>query len=191
MDRAANFLVLTSGNCGAIWFASALNLHPQIFAGCGAYHPIESCFRYNLNKDGVALVRASTARSYRFGAHPQRMRQILDEHGLAFDVPPRDYNRLAWFVLDELADLPGSSSYGALGSVHALTATRFDECRRQDPGLLANRDGPGEHDPPPGVTYRSVSPRVRGLPAGSAARGRGCRRLHAVRDLSRHDQGLD
>lgn len=136
----ANFLVLTSGNCGAIWFASALNLHDGIFAGCGAYHPIESCFRYDLKKDGQALLLASTAANFVCGAHPGTMRAVLDRHGIDWPIPPRDYTRLPWFVLDELCGLPGVKRCGAVGSVHAFTATRFAECLVQDPGLLRTRD---------------------------------------------------
>lgn len=137
----ATFLVLTSGNCGAIWFASALNLHPGIFAGCGAYHPIESLFRYDLKKDGPALLRASTQAHYRYGAHPQKMARLLAEYAKKGITPPsRDYARLPWYVLDELRSLPTVDAYPAVGSVHAFTLTRLAECRRQDPALHTHAD---------------------------------------------------
>src|SRR5687767_7798652 len=73
------FMVVTSGNCGAIWFASALNLHEEIFASCGIDHPIESCFRYDLKKDGRALLHFSNPSHYRFGAHAEVMEPYLAE----------------------------------------------------------------------------------------------------------------
>src|SRR5688500_20006339 len=92
------FMVVTSGNCGAIWFSSALNLHPEIFAGCGIDHPIESCFRYDLKKDGPALLRASGPRQYRFGALPEVMRPLMEQHGVTIDFPVRDYEALGTYV---------------------------------------------------------------------------------------------
>jgi hypothetical protein len=134
------FLVLTTGNCGALWFASALNLHEGIFAGCGVDHPIDSCFEYDLKKDGDALLGASGPRQFRFGARPGgALRRILEQRGLKVDVGPRNYERLAWYVFDELEDLPNSEQYAALGSVHALSATDFAKCYERDTAVLGGR----------------------------------------------------
>ena len=135
----AKFMVVTSGNCGAIWFASALNLHPGIFAGCGIDHPIESCFRYDLKKDGLALLRASGARQYRFGAHPETMRRVMDAHAISMEFPARDYSELATYVFDELEDVPGADRFAAVGTIHAFTAVQFDRYYRQNRNILGNR----------------------------------------------------
>lgn len=132
-------MVLTSGNCGAIWFASALNLHPDIFAGCGIDHPIESLFRYNLKKDGAALLQASTDRHFRFGAVREVLQPVLDAQGLQRTYPPRDYTNLPAYVFDELEELPGSGRHTALGSVHAFTAVQFAEEYARNPHILGNR----------------------------------------------------
>lgn len=138
-DDKRNFLVLTIGNCGAIWFASALNLHPEIFAGCGVDHPIETCFRYTMHKDGERLVRASRPEHYRNGATQEIMEPILARHGLDFDFPARRYRRLPWYVLDELEEMPFAEEYTSLGSVHALMPLQFAQFYRRDPTILEGR----------------------------------------------------
>ncbi len=137
--RQSYFMVLTSGNCGAIWYASALNLHDEIFAGCGIDHPIESCFRFNLQKDGSRLLRASTDRQFRFGANRDIMRGVLSDHGMSLSIPPRDYAGLPHFVFDELEDLPGASKLASIGSVHAFTATEFARHVAMNRELLGDR----------------------------------------------------
>lgn len=133
------FMVLTSGNCGAIWYASALNLHEEIFAGCGIDHPIESCFRYNLQKDGSRLLHASTDQQFRFGASQGVMRDILSQHGITLSIPPRDYTRLPHFVFDELEDLPGAGTLTSIGSIHAFTAAEFSRHVAVNRNLLGDR----------------------------------------------------
>jgi hypothetical protein len=136
----AKFMVVTSGNCGAIWFAAALNLHPDIFAGCGIDHPIESCFRYDLKKDGPSLLRASGPRQFRFGAHTEVMRSVLDQHRVRIDFPPRDYSQLGTYVFDELEALPGAERFAALGTIHAFTAVQFDEYYQRNRRILGGRE---------------------------------------------------
>jgi len=133
------FLVLTSGNCGAIWFASALNLHERLFAGCGIDHPIESCFRYNLQKSGPDLARRSHPEHYRHGVHPDAMRPALQAQGLDYPLPPRAYHRLPWTVFDEIETLPGAENFSAIGSVHAFTAASFSRYYKRDHNVLGGR----------------------------------------------------
>ena len=64
------------------------------------------------------------------------MRGLLKDQGLAFDVGPRDHERLGWYVLE---DLPGSHRYAALGSIHAKAATQFSDCFVKDPSIMGNR----------------------------------------------------
>jgi hypothetical protein len=138
-QEQAKFMVLTSGNCGAIWFAQALNLHPDIFTGCGIDHPIESCVTYELIKDPAPFLTGSTPRNYRFGAHPEVMERLLREHGVTIAVPPRDVTRLPWYLFDELEEMPGMARRRAVGSIHASTAVQFAECFAKDPHILGNR----------------------------------------------------
>lgn len=144
-DDKSRFLVLTSGNCGAIWFASALNIHEEIFTGCGIDHPIESCFLYNLQKDGNDLVAASNQDHYRFGIRTDMhmkdnpMKGIFNSHGLDYQILPRDISKLAWYVFDEIEGMPFVEQRKSLGSIHAFSAEQFANFYKADPGILKQR----------------------------------------------------
>lgn len=139
-DDKSRFLVLTSGNCGAIWFASALNIHEEIFTGCGIDHPIESCFLYNLQKDGDALVAASKPHNYRFGMRNNNpMKDKLDSHGLDYPILSRDISKLPWYVFDEIEEMPFVEQRKSLGTIHAFSAKEFACFYQQDPGILKQR----------------------------------------------------
>lgn len=138
-EQKPTFLVLTSGNCGAIWLASAMNLHDEIFAGCGIDHPIESCFRYNLQKSGPDLVKVSRPEHYRYGTHIDAMRPPLLQQGLDYDLRPRAYHRLPWYVFDELEQMPGADRLAAIGSIHAFSAAQFSRYFKRDRHVLGNR----------------------------------------------------
>ena len=144
-DDKSRFLVLTSGNCGAIWFASALNIHEDIFTGCGIDHPIESCFLYNLQKDGNALVTESKPDHFKFGIRTDLqmkdnpMPDVFNTHGLDYPILPRDISKLAWYIFDEIEDMPFVDSKKTLGSVHAFSASEFAGYYQKDPKILNQR----------------------------------------------------
>lgn len=137
--ESPRFLVLTSGNCGAIWFTSALNMHPAILANCGIDHPIESFFHYPMKKDGSRFLRAAKPEHFQFGVRPEVMGPILAEHGLTLSLNQRLYHRLGWFVFDELESLPLAAAHRVVGSVHAFSATEFLGYYRRDPAILGGR----------------------------------------------------
>ncbi len=133
------FLVLTTGNCGAIWYTSALNIHPGILANCGIDHPIEAFFNFPLKKDGAHFLRYSGPEHFRHGVTPAFRRTLSEVHGIGFQVGRRFHHRLPSYVFDELEGLPFATDHAAIGSVHAFGPLEFLGYYVRNRGVLGRR----------------------------------------------------
>jgi Flp pilus assembly protein TadD len=133
------FLVLTTGNCGAIWFTSALNIHPGLLTNCGIDHPIEAFFNFPLKKDGVHFLRHSGPEHFRHGVTPGFRRTLLEVHGIRYPIGHRLYHRLPSYVFDEMESLPFAVDHAAIGSVHAFGPLEFLGYYARDRGILGGR----------------------------------------------------
>jgi len=101
-------------------------LHQEICSTVGYGHPIQCFNAYKIHKDVQMILSNLDVSFLRYGFHGPTA--AIPKQLSSFPFIERDLNMMPFFILDELAEIPYSTPFKAVGNIHGITVSQLFDC---------------------------------------------------------------